>query len=222
MVAGRLGLVLPACLGVVLGACGHRSSSLSPTIRSIDRTLPASAVGRDFPFARNGCIEVPLGPGVGTRRSCRLTPAQRDGLPRSPRTPVHLVAELSLARPQSLSQHAFFADFESRGLGTCFTIIFAIALDPPTCDGNRRCAALCVRYFSEGRTSQLGGRATGRYTLVAGTVPSNAKNVRLVFSDGKSLTYALRGPLAKDFPGRRIFIADLGRRPKPARVGVVP
>jgi|RhiMethySRZTD1v2_1073278.scaffolds.fasta_scaffold373620_2 hypothetical protein len=235
MAAARaLSLLLTATAGLVFGACGSGQTGGSapagnliiPPIQAISRTVPASTFGHNVAFIRSGCLEVPLGPGVGPRppqRSCQPGRAAIDGRAQTPGTPVHLEARLPLKRPASLSQEAFFAVYHSQGSGTCFAVVYAIAIDPLVCHGSvKRCPALCVRSFAEGKkNASLGRPATGIYVLVAGTVPSMAHVLRLHFPGGTTLTYALRGPLARGMPGRRIFMADVGRRPKPSRVEIV-
>jgi hypothetical protein len=230
------GLVLAAAVGLVLGACGGTTSGTNtvttttgsgtravvPPIKAVDRALRASAFGRDVPFLRNGCVEIQVGPGVGPPPRCRPSVDFLAGLPLGPQALVHVLAELPLHRPQGLSQRALFAVYESRARGTCFSIVFEVALDPLTCDTVPGCSGACLQPFVEERAARLGVEATGRYTLMAGTVPAAARGVRFRFRDGAAVTYALRGPAARGFPGRRIFLADLGRRPTPARVELVP
>lgn len=230
------GLVLSAAAGLVLGACGGTTSGTTtvtattaasgaravvPPIKVLDRTLRASAFGRDVPFLRNGCVEIQVGPGVGPPRRCRPSRELLAGLPVGPREPVHVLAELPLERPSGLSQRALFSVYESRGRGTCFSIVFEVALDPLTCDTVAGCSGACLQPFVEERAARLGVPATGRYTLMAGTVPASARAVRFRFRDGDALTYAVRGPAARGFAGRRIFMADLGKRPTPARIDLV-
>jgi hypothetical protein len=223
VVTGRLlSLVGSVAAGLLFGACGSGKTSapagalVVPPIEAVSRSLPASAFGRDVPFIRNGCLEIPLGPGVGPPQTCG---AGRDpsGRPQSPETTVHLLARLPLRRPALLSDETFFAVYRSYGSGTCFSIVYAVATSPLRCDGKETCAAICLRSFPEGREAALGVRATGTYLLVAGTVPASARALRLRFPGGSTVTYALKGPLAGGFPGRRIFLADVGRRPKPVR-----
>lgn len=237
MAPGHVGcLVLTAAVGLVLGACGSTSSGTTtgtattgatgagavvPPVKAVDRTLPASAFGRDVPFLRNGCVEIQVGPGVGPPRKCRPSLELLAGLPLGPEALVHLLAELPLKRPSGLSRRALFAVYESRGRGTCFSIVFEVALDPLTCDTVDGCSGACLQPFVEERTARLGVPATGRYTLMAGTVPAAARAVRFRFRDGEASTYALRGPGARGFTGRRIFMADLGKRSTPARVELI-
>ena len=153
----------------------------------------------------------------GPPRTCEPGRDALAGRPRTPETIVHLLARLPLHRPALLSDETFFAVYRSYGSGTCFSIVYAVATSPLRCDGKEACAAICLRSFPEGREAALGVRATGTYLLVAGTVPASARALRLRFPGGSTVTYALKGPLAGGFPGRRIFLADVGRRPKPAR-----
>jgi hypothetical protein len=225
VVAGRLAALWgSAVVGLVLGACGGGKTAAPPTgplvvppIQAVDRSLPASAFGRNVAFIRSGCLEVPLGPGVGPPRTCEPGRDALAGRPQRPETIVHLRARLPLRRPALLAKEVFFAVYASRGSGTCFSIVYAVATSPLRCDGKRDCADICLRSFPDGREASLGVPGTGIYMLVAGTVPASAKALRLHFPGGRAVTYALRGPLARDFPGRRIFMADVGRRPKPVR-----
>jgi hypothetical protein len=226
VVIGRvLSVAGSAVAALLFGACGEGKSSaptqaagplVVPPIQAIDRSLPASAFGRDLAFIRNGCLEIPLGPGVGPPRTC--DPGRDSaGRPSAPQTIVHLRARLPLHRPALLSDETFFAVYRSHSLGICFSIVYAVSTSPLRCDGRRACASICLRSFPEGREAALGVRATGTYVLVAGTVPATARALRLRFAGGRAVTYALKGPLASGFPGRRIFMADVGRRGKPAR-----
>ena len=230
MAAGRaLSVLLSAFAGLLFGACGGGGKTsppapaqrlVVPPIQAIDRSLPASAFGRNVAFIRSGCLEIPLGPGVGPPRSCEPGRETVAGRARTPATVVHLIARLPLRRPASLSHEVFFGVYASQGSGTCFTIVFAVATDPLTCDGNARCEAVCIRSLPEGREVSLAGPATGTYVLAAGTVPSSARALRLHFPGGTTVVYALRGPHARGFPERRVFMADLGRRGRPSRVQI--
>jgi hypothetical protein len=221
-------LLLSASAGFVFGGCGSSSSGPSPAghvtvppIQSIQRTLPASSFGVDVAFIRSGCLSVPVGPGLGAPRRCQPGREDISGRPKSPDTVVHLIARLPLTRPAPLSKEAFFAVYRSEASGTCFSVVFRIPTDALDCDGNDRCAAVCIRSVPERRAPSLASPGTPTYMLVAGTVPLRGKALRLTFPGGKTVTYALRGPAAGGFPGRRVFMADVGRLPKPSRVELV-
>jgi hypothetical protein len=226
--ARAFSLLFSASAGFIFGACGSGSSGSSPVgrvtappIRAIHRTLPASSFGEDVAFIRSGCLSVPVGPGVGPPRRCHPGREDISGRAKSPETVVHLIAELPLTRPAPLSKRALFAVYQSQGSGTCFSVIFRIPTDALDCDGNDRCVAVCIRSVPERQAPSLASPGTPAYTLVAGTAPLGAKALRLTFPRGKTITYALQGPAARGFPGRRVFMADVGRLPKPSRVELV-
>src|SRR5215475_10714350 len=103
MAAARaVSLLLTATAGLVFVACGSgRTGGSAPAGKLI---VPASTFGHNVAFIRSGCLEVPLGPGVGPRpvppRSCQPGRAAVDGRASTPGTPVHLEARLPLKRPE--------------------------------------------------------------------------------------------------------------------------
>lgn len=48
--------------------------------------------------------------------------------------------------------------------------------------------------------------------VLGGTVSASADQLRIVFLDGESARYPLRGPIVSRFPDRRAFLLDLGGR----------
>jgi hypothetical protein len=211
--------------GVIATACGNSGGVprttratervVRPPIRAVHRTLRADAFGVRNPFGSEHCVRPIIGPGTGPKRKCKPTAAELARRPASALEPVRVVAELRLHRPPGLAQRALFVVYRSRGAGTCFDVVSNPAVEQLACRGTRRCAAVCLGWSTEdaGR-----GLASSSYTLVWGLVPARAN--RLVVEPRRDVVYVVDGPPAPGFPGRRVFLADLGRGATVAGVGV--
>jgi hypothetical protein len=154
---------------------------------------------------------------LGPRKRCKPTKAEIARQPASPFGAVRLVAGLPLVRPKLLRQRAIFAVYQSRGVGACFDVVSTPAAEQLACLGTTRCAPACLGWFVDVAAF---GLAPGPYTLLWGLLPARADRLR-VHEAGRSVLYAVTGPAAPRFPGRRVFMADLGRHPPPTSVEVI-
>ena len=102
---------------------------------------------------------------------------------------------------------AYFVEYKSRGAGMCGFVYDARAPIEPVggvvaCTEEPHCDAVCL---SSSDTSGEGAE----HTLVAGTVPTEADSLRLMFRGGRTAVYPLDGPVLPSDRTRRVFMVEL-------------
>lgn len=201
----------------------HGASDLGGSTFTYD--IPLGRVGCSYEVAPSGTITNPEG---CTEEDLRLVTKtmERDQRERAvyeretalaEGTTPRAIARLGLSNDET----AFFLIYRARTGRDCALTVTSSSLDtdPPgdgaegglPCSRRSACDSICLTWWTsyEDDLTSAGPLQKHAFALVSGTVTTAASDLRIRLRTGKSVTVPLKGPVLRDYPKRRVLLAEL-------------